>query len=563
MLLNLGIRNIVLIEELDLDFADGLSVLTGETGAGKSILLDALGFALGRKTRRDLLRAGADQGAVTAVFACNSGHPVFLELEKSGFPTPSDEILLRRTINASGRTSAFVNDQRAGAEALARIGAQLVEVHGQHDDQSLLNPRAHRALFDRTAEIEGQADKVSTLWATFEVQRATLDKAQRRLEAARASADFLRHATDELAKLDPRPGEDAALDTERRLIQAAARIGEDAARAAAELSTEGAEGAMTSALSRLTHIADKAEGTLDTSITALDRAIAELQEAQSGIAHALEAMRCDPGRLETVEDRLFAIRGLARKHQVQPDELASLSADFAARLDAINANEEQVGTLAAELAKAEAAYDAAAQALSTARKAAAAEVDARVTAELAPLKMDQARFSTLIEPAEPGPFGVDRVSFTAATDPGATGAPIDRIASGGELSRFLLALKVCFTAGTERVMIFDEIDRGIGGATAAAVGRRLARLAEGAQVLVVTHSPQVAAEGAHHWRVAKATGDDVARTDVAALNPQARIAEIARMLAGDKITPEARSAARALTAAARRGGARQPAPVPE
>ncbi|MEM9046172.1 MAG: DNA repair protein RecN [Pseudomonadota bacterium] len=549
MLLSLGIRNIVLIEALDLEFQDGLSVLTGETGAGKSILLDALGFALGRKTRRDLLRAGAEQGSVTAVFACFDDHPVFALLEELGFPTAEDEILLRRTISQAGRSSAFINDQRASTETLAQIGALLVEVHGQHDDRGLLNPRSHRPLLDQAAGLTSETASVAKLWTDKEVCRMTLETARTAFDKAMEDADFLRHSVEELAALAPEGGEDAALDTERRLIQAAARIGEDVARAAQEISTEGAEGALAAALSRLTHIAEKAEGALEAPITALDRAIAALQDAQSGLEAALEAMRFDPGRLEAVEERLFAIRGLARKHQVQPDDLADLAADLTNRLEALDAGGDRIVELEGALAEAEAAYLADAQALTKARRTAADQIDQRVTAELAPLKMEQARFTTLIDPAEPGPNGLDRISFTASINPGAPAGPIDKIASGGELSRFLLALKVCLASGPERVMIFDEIDRGVGGATAAAVGRRLARLADGAQVLVVTHSPQVAAEGAHHWQIAKTSGGEVTRTDVVALDAEARVAEIARMLAGDEITPEARSAAQSLMAA--------------
>ncbi|MEM8792238.1 MAG: DNA repair protein RecN [Pseudomonadota bacterium] len=550
MLLSLGIRNIVLIEALDLDFESGLSVLTGETGAGKSILLDALGFALGRKTRRDLLRAGAEQGSVTAVFSCQADHPVWRLLDELGLEAAGDEILLRRTINESGRSSAFINDQRASGEALARVGSRLVEVHGQHDDRGLLNPRSHGPLLDQAGGLEPQVAEVGSLWQALQASRSELQGARDQLATAEADADFLRHAVEELTTLDPQLGEDTALDTERRLIQAAARIGEDVAKAAAELSGEGAEGAMASALSRLTHVAEKAEGALETPIAALDRAIAELQEAQSGLNDALEAMRFDPGRLEMVEERLFAIRGLARKHQVQPDELPELAAEFAARLEAIDAGGERIVDLEARLTKAEANYLDAAKALSKARAKAAGQIDKRVTKELAPLKMEQARFSTVIEEAELGPTGIDRISFTASINPGTPAGPIDKIASGGELSRFLLALKVCLAAGTEQVMIFDEIDRGVGGATAAAVGRRLARLADGAQVLVVTHSPQVAAEGAYHWQIAKTSGGEVTRTDVVALNGEERVAEIARMLAGDKVTPEARSAAASLISAA-------------
>ncbi|MBY8974992.1 DNA repair protein RecN [Rhodobacteraceae bacterium NNCM2] len=551
MLLSLSIRNIVLIEALDLEFDDGLIVLTGETGAGKSILLDALGFALGRKSRRDLLRGGADQGSVTAVFDCAEDHPVRARMAEFGLEGSSDELILRRVVAASGRTSAFVNDQRASAEALSQIGELLVEVHGQHDDRGLLNPRAHRVLLDQAGGLAAEVAKVGSLWSAREAARTALEDARQKLATAAADADYLRHAVEELNQLAPEAGEDARLDAERRLIQASARIGEEIAKAAAELSGEGAEGLMATAVSRLSHVSESAEGVLNAPIAALDRAMAELGEAQSGIEHALEALSFDPGRLDVVEERLFAIRGLARKHNVQPDDLADLTTHLAGQLDDIDAGEDRIAALEQDVARADDAYDAAAEALGKARARVAADLDKRVTAELAPLKMETAVFHTVIERAEPGPSGADRVSFTAAINPGAPAGPIDRIASGGELSRFLLALKVCLAAQvSERVMIFDEIDRGVGGATAAAVGRRLARLAAGAQVLVVTHSPQVAAAGAHHWQIAKTSTGEITRTDVAPLGPEERVLEIARMLAGDEITPEARSAAESLMAMA-------------
>ncbi len=539
-----------MIEALDLDFHNGLIVLTGETGAGKSILLDALGFALGRKSRRDLLRAGSDQGSVTAVFDYDAGHPVHELLVDLGFAS-GPEVILRRVIAASGRSSAYVNDQRVSSEALARIGDLLVEVHGQHDDSGLLNARAHRPLLDKAGGLGDRVADLGALWTAREDARLALERARETLSIATADADFLRHAVEELGRLSPEPGEDARLDAERRLIQAAARIGEEMAKAAEEISGQGAESALANAMSRLVHIAEKAEGILDPVITALDRTIAELSEAQSGLADALETLRFDPGRLDEVEERLFAIRGLARKHNVPPDDLGDLSTELAGRLDDIDSGGERIAVLEEQLERAESEYAKAADEVTKARVSAAGRIDGQVTAELAPLKMENAVFKTLIEPAEAGPAGCDRVSFTASINPGAPAGPIDKIASGGELSRFLLALKVCLVAeAPERVMIFDEIDRGVGGATAAAVGRRLARLAEGGQVLVVTHSPQVAAEGAHHWQIAKTSTGEITRTDVAPLDHEERILEIARMLAGDEITPEARSAAESLMSAA-------------
>ena len=548
MLTRLEIRDIVLIEALDLDFAPGLTVLTGETGAGKSILLDALGFALGRRGRRSLLRAGAEKGSVTAVFEVAPDHPVNAVLEELELAGEPGEVILRRVQGAGGPARGFVNDRRASAEVLSRIGAQLVEVHGQHDERGLLDPRAHRPLLDAFAGVEAQVAECRRLWTAAERADRALSEARARLEAAAADADYLRHSVAELEALAPEAGEDAALDAERRRIQAAGRIREEVARAA-DLLDQGAEGAMADALSRLTHAAPAAEELLQPPIDALDRAMVELGEASRGVADALAALDFDPGRLEAVEERLFAIRALARKHDVLPDDLADLATRMTARLDEIDAGEGRIDALEAEAEAARAAHAAAAEALSDSRTAAAARLDAAVTAELAPLRMEAARFVTRIAPAAPGPEGADAVSFTAAINPGTPEGPIDRIASGGELSRFLLALKVCLALrGPGQTLIFDEIDRGVGGATAAAVGRRLARLAEGAQVLAVTHSPQVAAGGAQHLRIAKTSTGEITRTDVAPLAPAAREDEIARMLAGDAVTEEARSAARALIA---------------
>jgi DNA repair protein RecN (Recombination protein N) len=547
VLRGLSIRNIVLIDRLDLAFEPGLNVLTGETGAGKSILLDALGFALGRKGRHDMLRAGAEQGSVTAVFEVGEGHPALTALGELGLEGGPGELILRRVQSAGGPARGFVNDQRTSAEAMGRIGGLLVEVHGQRDDRGLLDPKAHRALLDAHAGLEDARGETARLWAAAQAAEARLAEARARLEKAAGDAEFLRHAADELGRLDPQPGEDEALDTERRRMKAGAAIREEVARAAGLLSGQGAEGAMAEALDRLTRVAGEAPELLTPPAEALDRAMVELGEAARALEAALSELDVDPGRLEAVEERLFAIRGLARKHQVLPDELPDLAIDIARRLDEIDSGAEHIAGLEAEAAEARAAYDAAAARLSEARRAAAERLDRAVTEELAPLRMESARFHTEIAPGAPGPEGADRVQFTASTNPGTPPGPVDRIASGGELSRFLLAMKVCLAARSEGLtMIFDEIDRGVGGATAAAVGRRLGRLAEAAQVLVVTHSPQVAAQGARHWHISKTAGAEETRTEVRPLAPEARLDEIARMLAGDEITAEARSAARAL-----------------
>ncbi|MEM9060455.1 MAG: DNA repair protein RecN [Pseudomonadota bacterium] len=547
MLRSLSIRNIVLIEALDLSFGPGLNVMTGETGAGKSILMDALGYALGLKVRRDLVRAGASDGSVAAEFEVDRDHPVNAVLDEAGLDPADGELILRRTASADGRARAFVNDQRVSSKVLSEVGDLLIEVHGQHDDRGLLNPRGHRALLDAFGGLDGSAAEVRRLWAAWQALRRELDQAQLALEQSAADADFLRHSVDELEALAPQPGEDAELDGERRLIRQAADLVSDIGRAQAGLGTDGAEAALSDALSRLSHAAPRAEGRLEAAISAIDRTMAELTEAQAQVAEVLDALTFDPGRLDDVEERLFAIRGLARKHNVAPDELGSHARDMAARLETIDGGEIRLEELRGQAATAGEAYRAAAAKLTEDRRRTAADLDAAVTAELPPLRMEAARFVTDIIEAEDGPDGADAVRFTARINPGAPAGPIDRIASGGELSRFLLALKVQLAAAeTGQVMIFDEIDRGVGGATANAVGRRLATLADSGQVLVVTHSPQVAAKGDAHFLIAKSASDHHTRTDVAELDDAARVDEIARMLSGDSINEAARDAARAL-----------------
>ena len=547
MLTRLSIRNVVLIEALDLEFHHGLNVLTGETGAGKSILLDALGFALGRKVRRDLVRAGADSASVTACFRLGPDHPAHEILAALDLAAEDGEVILRRTARPDGPSRGFVNDQRTSGPALADLGAALVEVHGQHDDRGLLDPKAHKTLLDAFGGLEERATAVRAAWSARNAAQRALEAAEREIADAAADREYLEHAAAELEALAPEEGEDAALDTERRRIQHAGRIREEVARADVLIGADGAEAALADAIARLGHVADRADGSLEAPLAALDRAMTELGEAQAGVAAALDVLTFDPGRLELVEERLFALRALARKHGVQPDDLADLATQMVGQLDALDAGEDRLTALRSALAEAEAVFDGLASALSDAREKAGSELDTAVTAELAPLRMEGARFHTAIQRCDPGQDGIDRVSFTAAINRGTPAGPIDRIASGGELSRFLLALKVCLAArAAGRTMVFDEIDRGVGGATADAVGRRLARLARASQVLVVTHSPQVAARATRHWRIAKGTDAGVTRTDVQPLDDGDRLDEIARMLAGETITPEARSAARAL-----------------
>ena len=544
MLRSLDIRDMLLIDRLELDFQPGLNVLTGATGAGKSILLDCLGFVLGWRGRADLVRAGAAQGEVTAVFDLPAGHPARTVLDEAGFPV-SDELILRRVNGGDGRKTGWINDRRASGEVLRLLSETLVELHGQHDDRGLLNPRGHRLLLDAFAGVD--LPPLRAAWTARREARAAFTDAEAALAAARGEEEFLRHAVAELDKLDPQPGEEAELDARRRAMQGAERIRADVARALQALGSDGAEGAMLDAARWLEGAAERAEGRLEAPAGALQRALIELGEAVSGVEAALEAMDFDPRDLEATEERLFALRALARKHDVLADDLAGLAETLRARLGRIDAGEGNLARLTDAVATADAGYDKAALAMTAERAAAAKRLDAAMAAELAPLKMERAVFETRLSEAEPGPEGRDAVAFTVATNPGAPAGPLDKIASGGELSRFLLALKVCLARGNDAlVLIFDEIDRGVGGATADAVGRRLARLADGAQVLVVTHSPQVAALGGNHFRVAKSVAGGMTTSEVAALTDSQRIEEIARMLAGEEITPAAKEAAKVL-----------------
>ena len=548
MLRSLDIRDMLIIDRLSLELGAGLNVLTGETGAGKSILLDSLGFVLGWRGRAALVRTGAAQGEVTAVFELSPGHAAEAVLAEAGIASEEGELILRRVNTAEGRKTAWVNGTRVTGETLRTLSDTLLELHGQHDDRGLLDPKGHRALLDAFAGC----DLVPTrdAWARLLAARKALRAAQAEVEATRAEEEFLRHAAAELDALDPQTGEEAALDARRRMMQGAERIRGDVAKALQAIGGDGAEGRMIDALRWLDGAGEAAEPLAD-AIAALERAMSELSEAQAGVESVLDALDFDPHELEAAEERLFAIRGLARKHGVGPDDLPELAAGFRDKLDLLDASGSGMTRLTEAVAAAEAAYDAAAGALSERRRTAAGRLDAAMARELGPLKMDRAVFATRVAPGTPGPDGVDEVAFEVATNPGAPAGKLDRIASGGELSRFLLALKVCLTGGDRAMtLIFDEIDRGVGGATADAVGRRLKALADGGQVLVVTHSPQVAALGAHHWRVEKRVEGDVTLSRVSPVAAAERIDEIARMLAGDTVTDAARAAARALLEAA-------------
>ncbi|PVA07023.1 DNA repair protein RecN [Thalassorhabdomicrobium marinisediminis] len=549
MLRSLDIRDMLIIDRLELAFQPGLNVLTGETGAGKSILLDSLGFVLGWRGRAELVRQGAAQGEVVAEFQLAESHPAWAVLNEAGFAY-DDALILRRVNTRDGRKTAWINDRRVSGEILRAVSETLVELHGQHDDRGLLNPRGHRLLLDDFGGLTGKVAKVRQAWRSLAEARAALEQAKSDVAALRAEEDYLRHAVAELDALSPEPGEDAELDQQRRRMQAAEKIGEDIMKAQQALGLDGAEGNMGDAARWLADAAGQADGTLEGALAALDRAMTELSEAQSGVEACIDALAFNPHELEMVEERLFAIRGLARKHDVLADDLGTFAEGLRSRLEALDRGATDLIDLEAAVRDAQATYDAQAEALTSARRAAAAKLDKAMAKELSPLKMERAVFTTEVTEQTAGPDGVDEVAFTVATNPGAPSGPIGKIASGGELSRFLLALKVCLTGPQSGLtLIFDEIDRGVGGATADAVGRRLSQLAAQGQVLVVTHSPQVAALGDHHWRVEKRQTKDATLSTVVGLHEGERIDEIARMLSGDKITEEARAAAKALLVA--------------
>ena len=547
MLRSLDIRDVLIIDRLELSFRPGLNVLTGETGAGKSILLDALGFVLGWRGRAELVRAGAAQGEVTAVFDLTKDHAARAVLAEAGFEA-GDELILRRTNAVDGRKTAWVNDRRVSGDVLRDLSDTLVELHGQHDDRGLLNPRGHRALLDTFAGVD--LAPLRDAWRAQSAARAGLAAAEAALVAARGEEDYLRHAVAELDKLDPAPGEEADLDAKRRVMQAAEKIRGDVVRARNILSDQGAEGQLIDAQRWLDGVAGRAEGALDGALAALARAMIELGEAQTGVEASLRGLEFNPVDLEHLEERLFAIRALARKHAVSADDLGEFAARLRARLEALDSGTAGMAAHVAAVATAEAAYGGLARGVTAQRADAAGRLDAAMAAELAPLKMERAVFTTELSAAEAGPEGRDTVTFSVATNPGAPAGALNKIASGGELSRFLLALKVCLTGDAPGLtLIFDEIDRGVGGATADAVGRRLQALAASAQVLVVTHSPQVAARGAHHWRVEKRVVAEMTLSSVTPLDAAMRVEEIARMLAGDSVSDAARAAARALLSA--------------
>ena len=557
MLLGLNFRDVVLIDRLALAFRPGLCVLTGETGAGKSILLDALGLALGRRADVGLVRPGAEQAAITAEFAVRPDHPAAAILGEAGIAADlAGTIVLRRVITVDGRSRAFVNDEPASIGLLRTLGDSLVEIQGQGQQRGLLDPATHRDLLDAFAGPASDAPGLARSWQDWQAAAAAAREAGRRLAEAQAEEDLLRHHKAELDALAPEGDEEERLGARRALLQNAERLGEAIAEAIGEIDGEGgAQRSLARALRRLERASSRAQGLLEGALAAAERAAAETDEALAALTQAAQALELDPRALEQVEERLFAVRALARKHDVGVADLPRLRAALAARLADIETGAENAARQAEDAAAARTRYIAAAASVSQARAEAAARLDRAVAGELAPLRLEKARFRTVLTPlaeAEWGKHGVERVHFEVATNPGAGFGPLARIASGGELSRFMLALKLVL-AGTSSVptLIFDEVDSGIGGAVAAAVGERLQRLGAGLQVLVVTHSPQVAARGAHHWRVAKAEAQRAAVTRVVELDADDRQEEIARMLSGSTVTAEARAAAASLIAGAR------------
>lgn len=540
----------MLIEALDLEFGAGLSVLTGETGAGKSILLDSLGLALGARADSGLVRSGEGQASVTATFdAPGADHRLAGLLADNGIDMePGEPLIIRRTLKADGGSRAFLNDQACSAALLRDVGGALVEIHGQHDDRGLLNARGHRALLDSYGGCNLAV--VGAAYAAWRDSAARLAEARLTVETAARDRDYLAHAVEELGRFAPEPGEEDMLASERATMQKGARLSDDLSAIGDCLTgSDGGLAQLRQAARRLDRIASE-EPLLSAVLEALDRAVAEAGEAEDRLAEAAEALSFDPARLDAIETRLFDLRGLARKHQVAPDDLAALRDEMAGRLAAIEGGEEHIAALEAEVARKAAAYRSAAQSLSVQRRDAAERLDMAVAAELAPLKLDAARFRTAVVALEEGQWsaqGMDRVEFEISTNPGAPFAPLAKIASGGELSRFILALKVALAErGGADTLIFDEIDRGVGGAVADAIGERLSRLAQSNQILVVTHSPQVAARGAGHMLIAKSSDGTVTRTSVHALNDAERREEIARMLSGAEITAEARAQAERL-----------------
>jgi DNA repair protein RecN (Recombination protein N) len=549
MLATLKVRDLVLIEDVTLDFAPGLNVLTGETGAGKSILLDALGLAAGaRAGARSSVRTGAAQGSAIAIFELPKRHVAALLAAENGIPGDS-EMILRRALTADGRTRGFINDEAVGVGLLRELGVMLVEIHGQADDRGLFDAATHRKLLDDFGSLDGLGKETAERFAELEAARAAETALRRAASAAAGEADYLHHAVKELAELGPEVGEEARLASERTLLMNAGKIAEDVSAAVeAVAGDKGAEATLAAAIKRLTRMNEAARQRAAAAEQALEEAFALAEDARRELEALLTELVADPRELEAKEERLFALRAVARKFSVASDQLPGLLAEFQTKLETIENSDEKLKAAAQDVARAKNAYLEAARKLSAARKAAGAALEKAVAAELKPLKLGHAKFHVLLEPlSDESATGLERVSFEVATVEGAPFGPLTKIASGGELARFSLALKVSLAvASTPVALVFDEVDRGVGGAVADAVGERLQRLAKNTQILLVTHSPQVAARAERHFRITR-SGD---RTRVTLLDNDERGEEIARMLSGASITEEARAAARRLLAEA-------------
>ena len=555
MLARLSIRDIVLIERLDIEFASGLAVLTGETGAGKSILLDAFALALGGRGDAGLVRHGAELGQVTATFDIPKNHPAAAILAANDIEG-SEEMILRRVQLADGRTRAFINDQAISVQTMKAVGAALVEIHGQHDERALVDASTHRRLLDAFAGLEEDVAALETLWDARRTARAALDDHRADMERAAREADYLRHASDELKTLAPQDGEETALAERRTIMMQGEKIAGDLREAQDAVSGSNSPvTVLAAAVRRLERRAASSPQLVEPAVRAIDIAINALEEADQHLTAALTAADFDPAELERIEERLFALRAASRKYATPVDGLAALAAKYAADVALIDAGADRLKVLEKEAADADKRYAAAAQKLSAARIKSAEKLNKAVNAELAPLKLERAKFSTQIDsdPESPGPQGFDRVEFWVQTNPGTRPGPLMKVASGGELSRFLLALKVVLSdKGSAPTLVFDEIDTGVGGAVADAIGARLARLAGKVQVMAVTHAPQVAVRADQHLLISKDALDRGKRvaTRVATLAKDHRREEIARMLAGAEITAEARAAADRLLKAA-------------
>jgi DNA repair protein RecN (Recombination protein N) len=555
MLARLSIRDIVLIERLDIEFAKGLAVLTGETGAGKSILLDAFALALGGRGDAGLVRHGAEQGQVTAEFDVPKGHPAFAVLANNGLED-TGEMILRRVQFADGRTRAFINDQAVSVQTLKAVGTALVEIHGQHDERALVDAATHRRLLDAFAGLEREVAALEALWDARRTANTALEAHRASMERAAREADYLRYASDELRTLAPKDGEETELAERRTAMMAGEKIAADLREAQDAVSGDHSPiAALSAAVRRLERRAANAPALVEPAVRAIDVAINALEEADQHLTAALTAANFDPAELERIEERLFALRAASRKYSTPVDGLAALAAKYASDVALIDAGAEQLKMLEAAADEADKRYIAAAKKLSAAREKSSAKLDRAVNAELPPLKLERATFTTQIEsdPEQGGPQGFDRIEFWVQTNPGTRPGPLMRVASGGELSRFLLALKVVLSdRGSAPTLVFDEIDTGVGGAVADAIGARLSRLAGQVQVMAVTHAPQVAARANQHLLISKDSLDKGKRvaTRVNALAADHRREEIARMLAGAEITAEARAAAERLLRAA-------------